>query len=109
MKTSEILRYVKEFVDRGLCRNYWGWLHGMFGAVAGAFCMSYTQIDPVRTLLYVLSLAVLWEIGEAVVSGPDGIYKTYKTFKDFVYDSIGDIALAVFFCFAVIYKELFKL
>ena len=76
---------VLSWIENAFCKNYWGWAHGLLGAIAGHFCRSL----PLPVWLMVLGALVI-AVGWELLQARSDLKKSYSL------DSLGDIILGVF-------------
>ena len=79
---------VEKFYRWGIAGNSFLWFHMLAGAVAG-------KISPFEfgwTVVIVLILSALWELGEELTQG---VAEEYGTAERFWYDAAGDVIGAV--------------
>jgi len=93
-------KFIKEFLYYGLKRNvYWAW-HFLGGASYAMFHFAlcrevFKDYYTGYMFLIILGLSVIWELIEFLSQGKSKIIKTYGSLKVFVYDSLGDILVAL--------------
>lgn len=71
------------------CRNFWGWFHGLGGAVLYIILARFFRRG--FSLFLVLFIAVVWEGAEVI---KDDVVKIYGSHQRWLLDSIGDVLLA---------------
>lgn len=85
-----------KFIHWGLCGNYWGWSHALAGGVGYLLAHKLFSLNSGISLLAVLLGAIAWEFVEFVHTRGrfDQVYGN-GGFERFLYDSAGDIILAM--------------
>jgi len=82
---------IREFFSYGIMTNVWLWFHMLFGGLFAFFCKK-TEVDCWLSLIALLGITILWEVFEYF---SDDVEQIYGSFKNFMYDAIGDIGGAV--------------
>jgi hypothetical protein len=83
-----------KFIKWGFNGNVWSWFHILGGGVLARILIIW--LDPGRTLLWVLIIALLWEVFEWYAEDQEEVYGSVERFWwDAAGDVIGAVACAV--------------
>ena len=83
---------IKNFLEYGLCQNKWLWFHSLITILYVSIAKHF-DFASYNTLLTVLTATIVWEILEYFVEirGNKIIGTGYGSYKNWLYDSLGDI------------------
>ena len=88
--------WYKKLLHWGFCGNYWGWFHLLAGGSIAKFANIW--ISGLISILIVLVVALIWECVEFFIECKGSfeiVKKIYGSVEKWIYDSIGDVILAV--------------
>ncbi len=88
--------WYKKLLYWGFCGNYWGWFHLLAGGSIAKFANIW--IPGLISILIVLVVALIWECVEFFIECKGSleiVKKIYGSVEKWIYDSIGDVILAV--------------
>jgi hypothetical protein len=83
---------IKNFLEYGLCQNKWLWFHSIV-TILYVSIAKYFNFSSFMILLTVLLATIGWEILEYFIEirGNKIIGTGYGSYKNWLYDSLGDI------------------
>jgi len=90
------MKVFHRLLDWGFCNNRWAWFHCLAGGTVAK--VANIWLPDLISILIVLLIAIIWEVIEFLVEcrgSLDVVKATYGSMERWVYDSIGDIILAV--------------
>jgi len=73
-------------LDKAFIQNRWVFVHALGGV--------YFYLV-LKSILFVLAIAIIWELIEILYYGKERIVKIYGNMLNFIYDAFGDIVAAV--------------
>jgi len=93
---------IKNFLEYGLCQNKWLWFHSIITILYISIAQHF-DFPSYIILLTVLIATVLWEILEYFVEIRGNIIGTgYGSYKNWLYDSFGDIIFCNLICWIML-------
>ena len=88
--------WYKKLLYWGFCSNYWGWFHTIAGGLIGKIVNIW--LADLWSILVVFAGAFIWEFIEFFIECGGSwkeVIKIYGSKERWLYDSLGDIILAV--------------
>lgn len=98
------MSYLIEFFKHNY-RNNWGlWFHLLVSIIAAKFAL-YLQFPITTIIVLVLIIAIWWELTEVIFEchmKTELIIQNYGSIREWLYDSIGDILIALIGCLIIV-------
>lgn len=97
------MKWYEKLLYWGFCSNYWGWFHALSGTLIAKVANHFLAAG--WSILITFVIAVIWEIIEFRIecSGSwSEVEKIYGTKGKYLYDSVGDVLLALIFAIIVV-------
>ena len=95
--------FIRKLFFLGFCSNYWGWFHVLVSAIVSKLCLGV--ISDLEIIGIVSIGAIIWEFIEFFCECRGRIKQVvsiYGSMERWLYDTIGDILLAVIISIIII-------
>lgn len=90
------MKWYEKLLRWGFCQNYWGFFHCLAGGILAR--IGLLVCTPLRSLLYVALIALIWEVIEFFVECKgywEDVILIYGSKERWFYDSLGDVLIAI--------------